>query len=134
MVLGVVFGAVVNQAVSPETATEIAGYLRLISDVFLRMIKMIIAPLVLTTLTVGIAHLGGGGALGRIGVRTMAWFLTASLLSLALGLLMVNLLQPGVGFDTGLAGANGAQLAQASFSLRDFLTHVFPTSIVDAMA
>lgn len=134
MVLGVVIGALVHQLASPATATEIAGYLRLVSDVFLRMIKMIIAPLVLTTLTVGIAHLGGGGALGRIGVRTMAWFLTASLISLGLGLLMVNLMQPGVGFDTGLAGETAPTLATGAFSLRDFLTHVFPTSIVDAMA
>jgi Na+/H+-dicarboxylate symporter len=135
MVLGVVVGALVHQMASPEQANEIAGYLKIISDIFLRMIKMIIAPLVLTTLTVGIAHLGGGGALGRIGVRTMLWFLTASLISLGLGLVMVNLLQPGVGFDTGIAGdAGAAPLATASFSLKEFITHVFPTSIVDAMA
>lgn len=133
MILGVVAGAVVHQMASPEQATEIAGYFKIISDVFLRMIKMIIAPLVLSTLTVGIAHLGGGGALGRIGFRTMAWFITASLISLSLGLVMVNLLQPGVGFAPASAHADTV-LPTASFSLKEFVTHVFPTSLVDAMA
>ncbi|MDZ4762280.1 MAG: dicarboxylate/amino acid:cation symporter [Alphaproteobacteria bacterium] len=134
MVLGVIVGALVFQTQTPEAATEIAGYLKILSDVFLRMIKMIIAPLVLTTLTVGIAHLGGGASLGRIGFRTMAWFITASLISITLGLVMVNLLQPGVGFDTGLAEGQNVQLATGAFTLSEFLTHVFPTSILDAMA
>ncbi|MBU6318157.1 MAG: dicarboxylate/amino acid:cation symporter [Alphaproteobacteria bacterium] len=134
MVLGVAVGALVHQTQTPEMAAEIAGYLKIISDVFLRMIKMIIAPLVLTTLSVGIAHLGGG-SLGRIGFRTMAWFLTASVISLGLGLIMVNVLQPGVGFDPSMAQvAAGASLPETNFSLKEFMTHVFPVSIADAMA
>ena len=134
MVLGVAVGALVNQTQTPEMAAEIAGYLKIISDIFLRMIKMIIAPLVLTTLSVGIAHLGGG-SLGRIGFRTMAWFLTASIISLGLGLIMVNLLQPGLGFDPSMAQvAAGAALPETNFSLKEFMTHVFPVSIADAMA
>jgi Na+/H+-dicarboxylate symporter len=135
MALGVIVGAVIHSFATPEQATEIAGYLKIISDVFLRMIKMIIAPLVLTTLAVGIAHLGGGSSLGRIGVRTMAWFLTASVVSLGLGLVMVNLLAPGKGFDPSLAASMAPPtLATGAFSLKDFITHVFPTSIIDAMA
>ncbi len=134
LVLGIGFGAFVHQTQTPERAAEIAGYVKILSDVFLRMIKMIIAPLIITTLTVGIAHLGGGSALGRIGARTMAWFITASLVSISLGLIMVNLLKPGVGFDTGLAEGQKVELATAAFSLNEFLTHVFPTSIIDSMA
>jgi Na+/H+-dicarboxylate symporter len=136
MFLGVAAGWAVHDFTTPEQGKEIVGYLKLLSDIFLRMIKMIIAPLVLTTLTVGIAHLGGGAAVGRIGGRTLAWFITASLVSLALGLLMVNLFKPGVGFPITLesVGATGAAVATATFSLQEFITHVFPTSIIDAMA
>jgi Na+/H+-dicarboxylate symporter len=116
--------------------TETAGYFKILSDIFLRLIKMIVAPLVLTTLTVGIAHLGGGAAVGRIGARTMGWFITASLVSLGLGLVMVNLLKPGVNFPVTLesAVADVTSVATGNFSLAEFITHVFPTSIVDAMA
>lgn len=136
MVVGIIVGWAVNAFSTPDQASEIAGYLRIISDVFLRMIKMIIAPLVISTLTVGIAHLGGGAAVGRIGGRTLAWFISASLVSLALGLLIVNLLQPGVDFPISLDSvkAGAATVGTASFSLKEFITHVFPTSIIDAMA
>jgi len=135
MALGVIVGAAVHALATPEQAAEIAGYLKLISDVFLRMIKMIIAPLVLTTLAVGIAHLGGGSSLGRIGARTIAWFIIASLVSLGLGLVMVNILRPGENFDSSLAASVvPPQLATDAFSLKDFILHVFPTSIIDAMA
>ena len=115
--------------------SDIASYFKILSDIFLRLIKMIVAPLVLTTLTVGIAHLGGGAAVGRIGARTMAWFITASLCSLGLGLLMVNLLEPGVNFPVTLdtAVADASTVSTGAFSLQEFITHVFPTSIADAM-
>ncbi len=115
--------------------TDIASYFKILSDIFLRLIKMIVAPLVLTTLTVGIAHLGGGAAVGRIGARTMAWFVTASLCSLGLGLLMVNIFQPGVNFPVTLdtAVADASTVSTGTFSLQEFITHVFPTSIADAM-
>jgi Na+/H+-dicarboxylate symporter len=134
MVLGIVAGTAIHEFAAPAAAAQIADYLKLITgSVFLPLIKMIIAPLIISTLTVGIAHLGGAGALGRIGIRTMAWFLTASIVSLSLGLVVVNLLQPGVGFPSTLPETT-ATLATGSFSLKDFLTHVIPTSIADAMA
>jgi len=135
MVLGVAVGTAIHELASPEVGKQIADYLRLISgSVFLPLIKMIIAPLIISTLTVGIAHLGGGGALGRIGFRTMAWFLSASLISLSLGLMMVNLLKPGIGFTAHLNDAPIAPLATAAFNLKDFLAHVIPASVIDAMA
>src|SRR5262245_51169950 len=97
LVLGIAVGYACHEAFpDPKTAASIAGYLSLITDLFLRLIKMIIAPLVLSTLIVGICHMGTGAALGRIGLKTMLWVLTASLVSLLLGMLMVNILQPGV--------------------------------------
>ncbi len=115
--------------------SDIASYFKILSDIFLRLIKMIVAPLVITTLTVGIAHLGGGAAVGRIGARTMVWFVTASLASLGLGLLMVNLFKPGVDFPVTLdtAVADASTVSTGAFNLQEFITHVFPTSIADAM-
>ena len=80
---GILTGWLVNiYAGSAESAKAIAENLSIVTAVFLRLIKMIIAPLVLSTLTLGIAHMGGGGAVGRTFARTMAWFITASVVSL----------------------------------------------------
>jgi Na+/H+-dicarboxylate symporter len=136
LVLGVVTGWLVNRyAGSPAAAKEIANYLSIITDVFLRLIKMIIAPLVLSTLTLGVAHMGEGGAVGRTFARTMAWFITASVVSLALGIFMVNLLQPGVGVGLPLPDVNAASgVANKAFDLKEFISHIVPKSIFEAMA
>src|SRR5581483_4265152 len=92
MVAGIVVGYACHQAFpDPTTAATIAGYISLITDLFLRLIKMIIAPLVISTLIVGITHMGSSSSLGRIGAKTMFWFVSASLVSLLLGMLMVNI-------------------------------------------
>ncbi len=107
----------------------------LATDLFLRLVKMIIAPLVLTTLIVGIAHMGGGDALGRIGARTLGWFILASVFSLLLGLALVHILQPGVGLDLPLPAENvKVGIETASLNLHDFITHLAPKSIAEAMA
>jgi Na+/H+-dicarboxylate symporter len=136
LILGLFAGYAINRwAGSPEMAKEIAGYLSIITDVFLRLIKMIIAPLVLSTLIVGIAHMGSGGAVGRTFIRTMAWFITASIVSLSLGIFMVNLLEPGVGVGLTLPGADAVTgLATKEFDLKEFISHIVPKSIIEAMA
>ncbi len=136
MIIGIVTGAVFHaQIADAEQLKSIADALTTVTDVFLRMIKMIIAPLVFTTLVSGIAHMGDSSALGRIGLRTMAWFLGASALSLLVGIIMVSLLQPGVGLGLALPEATAsAGLATQEFTLKGFLTHLVPTSVVKAMA
>ncbi len=95
MVVGIILGITLNKTVAdPATLKEITGYISILTEIFLRLIKMIIAPLVFATLVVGISHMGDTAALGRVGARAIGWFLGASLLSLTLGLVMVNLLQP----------------------------------------
>ncbi len=134
MLVGIVFGAVINSTLPIESATTIAGYLGVITDIFLRLIKMLIAPLVLTTLTVGIANMGDSKTLGRVGFRTISWFLAASLIALSLGLIMVNLLQPGAGFALEVP-ENGAVANQANaFTLAVFITHLVPQSVFEALA
>ncbi|MFZ4689778.1 MAG: dicarboxylate/amino acid:cation symporter [Polymorphobacter sp.] len=136
LVLGLITGYAINRlAATPDQAKEIAGYLGIITDVFLRLIKMIIAPLVLSTLVVGIAHMGSGGAVGRTFVRTLAWFITASVVSLSLGILMVNLLAPGVGVGLALPAADAVSgVATKAFDLKEFISHIVPKSIIEAMA
>lgn len=136
LVLGLVVGYVINQMVAtPAAAKEIAGYLGIVTQIFLRLIKMIIAPLVLSTLIVGVAHMGSGGSIGRTFARTMAWFITASVASLSLGILMVNLLQPGVGVGLALPDATAQTgLAKSAFDATTFFPNLVPKSIFEAMA
>jgi len=134
LVAGILFGAAVHAAAAPETGVAVASYLKIVSDVFLRLIKMIIAPLVLTTLTVGIAHMGDSRSLGRVGARTIAWFIGASLCSLGLGLVMVNLLQPGAGFALAPPAGDAMAAARDGFSLAAFVTHLVPRSLFEALA
>jgi len=106
-----------------------------LADIFLRLIKMIVAPLVLTTLIVGVAKLGDINAVGRIGGKTLLWFLSASLMSLLLGMIMVNLFQPGIAMNLPLPDAGETTgLVSVKLSLKEFLYHVFPSSVVEAMA
>jgi Na+/H+-dicarboxylate symporter len=136
MVLGLIAGALVNANIhDPQALKDAAGYFTLITDIFLRLIKMIIAPLVFSTLVSGIAHMGQGAAVGRVGLKTLGWFLTASVVSLLLGVGMVSLLQPGAGLHLAPPAANAAVAGvQSNLSLKEFMAHVFPTSLADAMA
>ncbi len=135
MVLGVLTGWGLNHFLTADQASSAASNLNLITDVFLRLIKMIIAPLVFTTLVAGIAHMEDAASVGRIGVKTMTWFIGASIVSLVLGLVMVQLLQPGANMHLPEAVAASAPAASTdAFSLHGFITHLVPTSIFDAMA
>lgn len=107
----------------------------LLADIFLRLIKMIVAPLVFTTLVVGVAKLGDINSVGRIGGKTLLWFLGASLMSLLLGMLMVNLFKPGIAMNLPLPSVDESTgIAATGLSLKTFLHHVFPASVIDAMA
>jgi Na+/H+-dicarboxylate symporter len=133
LIAGVAVGYYLHEQQPSSAWPEIAANFKLVTDLFLRLIKMIIAPLVLSTLIVGIAHMGDTGSLGRVGVRTLLWFITASVFSLILGLIIVHLLQPGVGLQLPIPEGEAAPEASA-LNLRDFVTHLVPTSIFDAMA
>jgi Na+/H+-dicarboxylate symporter len=137
LVLGWVLNASLDDGGGAGTAQlkDIAGYFSIVTALFLRLIKMIIAPLVFSTLVVGITHMGDTSALGRVGLRAFAWFVGASLLSLTVGLILVNLLQPGVGLGLPMPPVDAsAGLAKASFNLKDFVSHIVPASMVEAMA
>ncbi len=118
-----------------------SGAASTITDIFLRLIKMIIAPLVFSTLVVGIAKLGDIKAVGRIGGKTLLWFMGATFLSLLLGLVVMSALQLGSGPQISpltpfrkAATISAAGIDQSTLSVRSFITHVFPTSIFEAMS
>ncbi len=107
----------------------------ILADIFLRLIKMIVAPLVLTTLIVGVAKLGDISSVGRIGGKTLLWFIGASLTSLLLGLILVNIFKPGIAMDLPLPDlSEDTGITRVGLTLKGFLYHVFPTSLMDAMA
>jgi Na+/H+-dicarboxylate symporter len=136
MVVGIVLGYMVFiNFPDKKSAADIAGYISIMSDVFLRLIKMLIGPLVFSTLVVGIAHMGDAASVGRVFGKALGWFVSASLISLILGLIMANLLQPGhnLGLPLPDIGAS-ANLATSKFTLKDFVSHMVPRSFAEAMA
>ncbi|HKT92450.1 MAG TPA: dicarboxylate/amino acid:cation symporter [Paraburkholderia sp.] len=136
MILGVIAGYACHASTSdPATLKAIAGYFSIITDIFLRLIKMIIAPLVFVTLVSGLAGMDSGQDVGRIGLRSVGWFVCASLVSLTVGLVFANLLQPGAGLHM-VAGTGEVEtgLNTSALNFKDVLTHAFPTSLLDAMA
>jgi Na+/H+-dicarboxylate symporter len=135
LVAGIVVGYGLHQAFDakdPALAT-IADILKLLPDVFLRLIKMIIAPLIMATIVTGIAGMGDSTALGRIGAKALVWFVSSSLVSLLLGMVLVNLFQPGAGLALDRAASVG-DLATTQLTFRHFIIEIFPTSALDAMA
>ena len=120
---------------APEDTRAIAGYFNLVTALFLRLVQMIIAPLVFSTLVVGIAKMGDPSAIGRIGGKTLLWFLCASFVSLVLGATLVSVLRPGEGLNLPLPDIGASSGIKASnLNLHDFVTHLVPRSIVEAMA
>ena len=144
MLFGVVAGFLVNQLVPAGTTTiwpfGAEGDLRqiyidsfnLLSQIFLSLIKMLVAPLILSTIVAGIAHMGDSSALGRIGFRAITWFIIASFISIALGLVMVNLLEPGVGVNFTAAETDVGEVAKLDFF--EFVLHIFPKNAFEALA
>jgi Na+/H+-dicarboxylate symporter len=132
LVLGVVAGYIAN--ISLANPKAFAEYMSLITTLFLRLIKMIIAPLVFSTLVVGIAKMGDAAEVGRVGIKALGWFVIASVISLSLGLVLVNLFRPGDGMAAFLDPTAVNDLAKSSLTLKEFITHLVPSSIVDGMA
>ena len=137
LVLGIVVGYLVNANVDAAQAKSFSDAMSLITTLFLRLIKMIIAPLVFSTLVVGIAKMGDAKEVGRIGVKALGWFIIASIISLSLGLVLVNLFRPGDAMAlSGAVPPIGASsgITTSGLTMKDFITHLIPTSIFDGMA
>ncbi len=137
MILGIGVGYVIHLQSSPETIKSFSANIKLLTTIFLRLVQMVIAPLVFTTLVVGIAKLGDLKAVGRVGGKAMVWFISASLASLLLGMVLVNFFQPGKAIELGNADLDSAKDLigkTQQFSVVQFIEHVFPKSLIEAMA
>lgn len=135
LVLGIISGWLCNLNASNSFVIGFVDYVPLMSDIFLNLVKMIIAPLVFSTLVVGVAKLGDISAVGRIGGKTLLWFLSATFVSLFLGMILVNLFEPGKMMHLALPPENASTgLEHTALSVKEFVKHVFPKSIIDAMA
>jgi Na+/H+-dicarboxylate symporter len=137
MVVGIFVGYLINTNASTEFIKSFSPKIKLLATIFLRMVQMIIAPLVFSTLVVGITKLGDLKSVGRVGGKAMLWFISASLISLTLGLILVTITKPGVGVNISNADIEGAQDLMGKtkeFSLDRFIEHVFPKSVIEAMA
>ena len=137
MVLGIGVGYLIHENSSASFIATFSKNAKLLTTIFLRLVQMIIAPLVFCTLVVGIAKLGDLKTVGRVGGKALAWFLTASLISLLLGLVLVNIFQPGTAIDLSNADKTGAQDLigkTQEFSLAKFIDHVVPRSVFEDMS
>jgi len=137
MVLGVVLGYIVHENSSASFIGSFSVNMNLLTTIFLRLVQMIIAPLVFSTLVVGIAKLGDLKTVGRIGGKALLWFVSASLVSLFIGLVLVNYFKPGSAINLNLADVAGAKDLMSNtqhFSLTNFIEHVFPKSVFESMA
>ncbi|MGE5521229.1 MAG: dicarboxylate/amino acid:cation symporter [Candidatus Dadabacteria bacterium] len=137
MALGVAAGYIVNKNSSPTFISDFSSTVKLLSNIFIRLVQMIIAPLVFSTLVVGIAKLGDMKTVGRVGGKAILWFVTASLTSLLIGLVLVNYFKPGQYINLSQADTTGLKDLvgkQQTFSLQNFVEHVIPKSFIEAMA
>jgi Na+/H+-dicarboxylate symporter len=141
LLLGILVGWLLNISIADGTPAgeaklkTIAGYISILTTIFLHLIKMIIAPLVFSTLVVGIAHMGDTAALGRVGAKAVGWFVCASLVSLTLGLILVTLFQPGTGLGLPLPPVDATVgVDRSAFDFAKFIAHIFPESMIGAMA
>ncbi len=142
LVLGIVVGELLNLTLNGSgvidpnsTLSQIISVFKVLTDIFLRLVKMIIAPLVISTLVVGMAKMGDINTVGRIGIKALLWFFSASLFSLLLGMLLVNVLEPGSSLHIALpAVGTETGLPDVKPTLSTFAAHIFPKSVVEAMA
>jgi Na+/H+-dicarboxylate symporter len=135
LMLGIIVGAILHGALDKEAVAAVGKWFGLITTIFLRLIKMIIAPLVFATLVSGIVHMGDTSALGRVGLKTMTWFVSATVISLTLGAILVNLIQPGVGSGLELPPVTAtADITKPASDIFTIISEMIPKSIFEGMA
>ncbi|MBK7571307.1 MAG: dicarboxylate/amino acid:cation symporter [Bacteroidia bacterium] len=133
LILGIILGAWYRETwPDPANITPFADNMHILSDIFLRLIKMIIAPLVFSLLLTGIAKVGDFNSVGRIGLKTMIYFTAATIVALILGLVIVNIFEPGKALQMHSVTSSVVQAKE--FNGKEFIQHIFPESIVDVMA
>lgn len=137
LILGIVLGQILHSSVSIDLRNTIAENIGLLGTIFIRLIQMIVAPLVFCTIIVGITKMGDVKMVGRVGGKALFWFISASLTSLLIGLVWVNVLEPGLSSSIDLKNVNNASDLVAktnTISLVGFVEHLIPRSVFEALA
>jgi Na+/H+-dicarboxylate symporter len=137
VVLGAILGVFVFKNFDETFRISFSKNIKLLATIFIRLVQMIIAPLVFTTLVVGIAKLGDIKSVGRIGGKALGWFFTASFISLLIGMFWVNILEPGKNIvltDVNVESATEIVAKTEVFSAQNFVEHIIPKSIFEAMS
>ena len=133
VLLGILVGAVIG-AIAPDLGVA----LRPLADGFVKLIRMLIAPIIFTTIVVGVASLGNLTHAGRLGVKALGYFIVMTLLALAIGLVVINLLSPGEGLnvtpDPADAEATLNNLQETESGVVPFLLHIIPETFIGAFA
>jgi Na+/H+-dicarboxylate symporter len=132
MIAGPLFGLLLQHNLGPGPAADTAAGLSIVTTSFLRLIKMIIAPLVFSTLTVGIARMEGAASIARVGAKALGWFVLATMISMIIGIVIVQLFKPGLGLAAPISRADLSVAAPLQW--KDMFEHIIPSSIVQAMA
>lgn len=133
LLAGIVVGVILNAGFDPADLKGVVTVFDTITTIFLRLVRTIISPLVITTLTLGIARMGDASSIGRIGLKAMVFFIGGTLISLTIALVAMSLFHPGEGLHL-VAAVSLEPAAQTNLTLQGFIARVFPTSIFDAMA
>lgn len=137
LIFGIIAGQLVHSFCSLKTITIVSENIKLLGTIFIRLIQMIVAPLVFCTIVVGISKMGDMKMVGRVGGKAMLWFISASLVSLLVGLIWINVLKPGDASTLDLSNtANASDLIANSqkLTLAEFVNHVIPKSLFEALA
>lgn len=138
LLAGLFIGQIIRLAISDQAVlTEISGGLNVVAGLFMRLIKMIIAPLVFTTLVVGIAKLSDASALGRLFLKSMIVFIVGSIIAVAIGYAVAEIFQPGralAGILNTAVKVTNATAVSNSISIKSFLNEVVPAAIIDSFA
>lgn len=137
LIFGIMAGQLVHSFCSLKTITIVSENIKLLGTIFIRLIQMIVAPLVFCTIVVGISKMGDMKMVGRVGGKAMLWFISASLVSLLVGLIWINVLKPGDASTLDLSNtANASDLIANSqkLTLAEFVNHVIPKSLFEALA
>jgi Na+/H+-dicarboxylate symporter len=135
-ILGIIVGQIMHTQLSEDQIADASKNIKLLGDIFLRSIHLIVGPLIFCTLSVGVAKLGDFKLVGRIGLKTLAYFYFATILSLVVGLVFVNITRPGE-FGTWKLPATGIEtgvVAKPLKTFKDFLFELFPDNAIQAFA
>jgi len=134
MIIGTIIGIIFQSVFKGKPDGSIYSSIIALGEIFIRLLRMVIVPLIFTSIVSGVASVGSGKSIGRLGIKTFLYYITTSLLAIMTGLLLTNLLRPGVGADIPVSGTFSADSLQKPGSPAQILIDMIPLNPIEAMA